>query len=170
MRYGQLNTNKRWSVLLGELKDELERWGVRDYVLPTYEESRLNGKVTLQMAKRGPWFPVSCGVFTHQSQGHEKNLAAIKEAIRAFRLADQRGISGVFKQVSQFLALPDPDDPYTVLGLAKAQNPTHQQIRDAYLEKVKATHPDRGGDSASFTRVQKAGEILGVAGLAGRQN
>jgi hypothetical protein len=41
-----------------------------------------------------------------------------------------------------------------VLGLPS--NATEQQIKEAYREKVKTVHPDMGGDSESFQRVNEA--------------
>jgi hypothetical protein len=41
-----------------------------------------------------------------------------------------------------------------VLGLPS--NATEQQIKEAYREKVKAAHPDMGGDSESFQQVKEA--------------
>lgn len=44
----------------------------------------------------------------------------------------------------------------TVLGLT--QPVTVEDVKQAYLEKAKAAHPDRGGDVKQFVRLQKAFE------------
>lgn len=49
----------------------------------------------------------------------------------------------------------DPSETaLAVLGLPS--NATEQQIKEAYREKVKTTHPDMGGDPESFQQVKEA--------------
>lgn len=47
-----------------------------------------------------------------------------------------------------------PEAALAVLGLPS--NATEQQIKEAYREKVKAVHPDMGGDPKSFQQVKEA--------------
>lgn len=54
-------------------------------------------------------------------------------------------------------ALPD-DTHYAVLGLAPGA--TAAEVRRAYLRRVAAAHPDKGGDRAAFDRVQAAHAVL----------
>jgi curved DNA-binding protein CbpA len=49
-------------------------------------------------------------------------------------------------------------DPYTVLGVSRGV--TQEELRDAYREKTKKHHPDRGGDEWAFRVVVRAYEIL----------
>ena len=49
-------------------------------------------------------------------------------------------------------------DPYTVLGVPRGA--TAEQIRDAYHQKSKKHHPDRGGDDWAFRIVVRAYELL----------
>lgn len=55
-------------------------------------------------------------------------------------------------------------NPYTVLGVKP--NATNEEIKRAYLKKVKKLHPDRQGGEASssiaFLRVQEAFELIGT--------
>lgn len=47
------------------------------------------------------------------------------------------------------------DDPYKVLGVAR--DASTEEIRRAYRQRAKETHPDvRGGDHKEFARVQRA--------------
>lgn len=50
------------------------------------------------------------------------------------------------------------DNPYDALGINK--DATHDEVRDAYRAKVKATHPDAGGSADEFSRVKAAAVIL----------
>lgn len=49
-------------------------------------------------------------------------------------------------------------DLYATLGVAR--DAKAGDIKDAYRRRVKATHPDRGGDEEKFRAIQKAWEIL----------
>ena len=161
MTLGSLNTKRTWTELLGDLRVELDKWNITDYVLPTYKVSKATGVVELSFARRGLWTPIRCGVFGSDYKGPERNLCAIKEAVRAIRLADQRGIADIFVQAAKALALPDPNDPYTILGVSREANA--DVARSAYLEGLKKNHPDHGGNVDAFQRVRAAGEKLGVA-------
>lgn len=108
MVLGNLNTTKTWVDLLAEVADELRKWGIRDYIPPTLQGSRRDGCVTLQLAREGVWFTISCSAFGRYPNGPERNLCAIREALRSVRLAEQRGIGQVFHQAAQILALPEP--------------------------------------------------------------
>lgn len=54
-------------------------------------------------------------------------------------------------------ALPE-DTHYAALGLAPGATPA--EVRRAYLRRVAAAHPDKGGDRAAFDRVQAAHAVL----------
>ena len=164
MKYGSLNTAKSWRDILAELVDELRKWGLDDYVLPTKRESEERGAVILKLAKNGVRTDVPCARFSHEWNGMERNLAGIKEAVKANRLADQRGIGAVFAEVAKLLALPsgDQEDPYAVLGISPGVDTDH--VKSAYRSRLFDTHPDRGGKREDYDRVRAAGMTLGVAG------
>ena len=148
MALGSLRTNKGWAELLREVREEFRKWGIGQVIYP---------------AKNGEWMDIKCGAFGG-TDGPERNLCAVREAVRGFRLADQRGIGSVFMDVSKLLALPEPHtggDPYSVLGVSRSAG--KDQLRRAYREQVKQTHPDQGGSQDEFIRVQEAGKALGVA-------
>ena len=160
MPLGYLTTNKSWSELHSEVKAEFERWGFEDVIYPTKRDSLNGGKVeVLVKPPNGEWEPIGCGAF-QGANGPERNLCAVREAVRAMSLADQRGIGTVLMQAAKLLMLPGGDD-YSVLGLTSSA--TQTDLRRAYLQRVKETHPDQGGDREEFLRVQRAGQNLGVA-------
>lgn len=49
---------------------------------------------------------------------------------------------------------------YGVLGVEPDVD--DEQLRKAYRQRLRATHPDTGGDAASFGRVQRAWELIGT--------
>jgi hypothetical protein len=49
-------------------------------------------------------------------------------------------------------------DPYWTLGVSKEC--THDEVKDAYRAKARATHPDRGGDELAFIRLHAAYEEI----------
>jgi hypothetical protein len=51
---------------------------------------------------------------------------------------------------------PDQLEFLTVLGLAPPV--TEEDVKQAYLDKAKSAHPDRGGDVENFKRLQDAFE------------
>lgn len=161
MTVGGLNTNRIWQQLMNDVLGELRLWDIVDYVLPTYRESCSTGSVKLTLARNGNWSEVQCQVFGTGDWGARRNLCAIKETLRSLRLADQRGIAGVFAAAAaNLLALPDPTDPYTILKIARGASP--EIIKRAYRDAVQRTHPDRGGNRGDFDRVQRAGQELGA--------
>lgn len=46
------------------------------------------------------------------------------------------------------------EEALNILGLS--ENPTNSEVKSAYREKAKETHPDRGGDKDKFKRVNRA--------------
>ena len=164
MVLGSLRTNKGWGELKEEVQAEFDRWGFHEVVFPTKKDALNSGAVTvLVKTKSGDWTDLKCAAFKG-SDGPERNLCAVREAVRGFRLADQRGIAALFADMTKLLALPSPEDdgdPYSALGVSGSAG--KDQLRRAYRERVKQSHPDHGGSQDEFIRVQEAGKALGVA-------
>ena len=164
MALGSLNTTKGWQELLAEVRTEFDKWGVKDVAYPTKKDALISGRVSvLVLGKNGDWQEIECGAFDGKN-GPERNLCAIREAVRGVRLADQRGIGQVLIGATQLLSLPaasEAPSAHAVLGVRP--NDTQETIRQAYRRRVKETHPDQGGDPDDFLQVQAAGRELGVA-------
>lgn len=163
MPVGGLNTTQTWDALLRELKEELRKWGVEDYHLPYKGDSERKGEVSLTMLLNGVEKTIGCSEFTHEYRGMERNLCALKEAIRGTRLADQRGILSLLAEVAQ-AALPalPAYEPRRVLGVSDGAGKS--EVRSAYHAKVLYYHPDQPtGNRPMFDLVHQAGKDLGVA-------
>ncbi|MCH7473907.1 MAG: hypothetical protein IIA27_04485 [Gemmatimonadetes bacterium] len=160
MTLGSLTTNQSWSSLLQQLQEELDKWGVEDYHLPYQGDARRLREVSLVLRIKGVEKTITCSVFAGQSKGEERNLCAIKEAVRAVRLADQRHIVGLLAEVAQLAAL-NAYDPWRVLGAEKDDLET---ARHYYHEKLKMYHPDNleTGSRPMLEVVQQAGRDLGL--------
>lgn len=163
MKLGSLQTNKSWDELLREVKLELSRWNIFEgVILPTKKDSLNSGKVSILVKPQGAeWDEIGCDRFSASYNGPEHNLCALREAIRAYRLADARGIGSVFAQMGKLLALGDPYDPQHILGIVPGMSA--DQMKDIYRAALKRTHPDTaGGNTEAFMRVKAAGEKMGL--------
>ena len=156
--YGQLSTAKTWTESLKDLSEELRKWSIEDYVLPTKKKCQEQGYVEMSFVLHGNWVKPRCARWKDGDwKWLERNLRAIFMAIQAARLADQRGIGEVFAQVAKHLALPDASakrDPYEVLGVPR--NVTRDVLRTAYRDAAKLAHPDQGGSDSEFRQVHDA--------------
>ena len=162
MAFGTLTTNRSWTDLIDDIIEEFRKWGVRrhDIILPKFQESSNTGSVLIEFLWANDWKKVSCSRFGMEHKGPQRNLCALREVIRSTRLADQRGIGKLLADMSSLTALPDPNDPYTVLGVPPGSDTEH--IKRAYHSVVKKAHPDTGGNREWFDKVQAAAQALGV--------
>ena len=160
-RVGDLRTTRTWPELLKDLQEVMQKWDKSDYLMPTKAKSETDGCVTFSYAIKGKWSePLKSGRFRRP----EENLAAIVLALDAVRKADQRGLGHLIAAASAPLALTGRSQrtPHEVLGLSPSATP--EQIKSAYMEKLKATHPDTGGNAEEFKAVMHAAEMLGLRG------
>lgn len=90
----------------------------------------------------------------------EENLWAIVLTIEALRMINRAGASELLERAfTGFEALPAPSDMdvwWRVLEVS--QTASKEEIQAAYYRKVKEVHPDKGGDSSQFIKIQRAYE------------
>ncbi|MCH4893970.1 DnaJ domain-containing protein [Sphingomonas sp. SFZ2018-12] len=83
------------------------------------------------------------------------NLQAIYHIIEARRTEMRHGGLHVVRQTFKgFTALPAPDDPWKLLGLAPGASA--DAIDKAYRERAKSAHPDAGGSADAMARLSWA--------------
>ena len=128
---------------------------MEDYILPYKSDAVRSGQVSLTLRVNGNEKTVPCSKFTGQPNGHEANLLALTQAVKATRLADQRGIGSILAEVSSLVAL-NAYDAWRVLG---AEENDLETARRYYHEKLKMYHPDNPdtGNRLMLEMVQKAG-------------
>ena len=156
---GQLNSNVSWSESLRDLKEIMDKWGKRDYILPTYDESKRNGVVLLKFAVNGVWDEIPSGRWPLEPA---KNLRALVLALDGARKADQRGLGMLFRHTARMMALTAGDGtPYKVLGVPEATT-DKTVLQAAFRAAIKRTHPDTGGKESDYEAVIAAGRALGM--------
>jgi len=91
----------------------------------------------------------------------QENLQAIKYVVESLRTIERHGGNKLFKTASTgFKALPEATSArhwYQVLQIP--ENASKAQINEAYKERVKTAHPDRGGTAEKLQEVVLAREI-----------
>ena len=153
-----VHTTQKWSALLAELADNMERWGLKDWLPPTWDRSFKEQRVTVSIARNGVYTPLVCG----SQSTPEKNLKALCIAIHSVRLAEARGIAFTMYEAMRIKALASGTSPYAVLGVQEGERDP-EKLRAAYRQKAKETHPDPGGEPKDFLAVQHAAEELAIA-------
>ena len=158
-RRGNLNTSKTWAQIARELQDEFRKWGIPDYHLPYKGDSVRLGSVSVAVKINGEERVLTCNRF-HEGNWPERNYLTIVLAVRAARLAEQRGLGSLFAAAAQLISLPEPNDPRHILGVS--QQASEPEILRAYRRKLLQVHPDHGGTREELERVMDAGKRLGV--------
>jgi hypothetical protein len=155
---GHLTTRKSWTRLLQDLQETMRKWGKKDWLPPTFQQSLDTRHVKVQYAVQGKWVVLD----SHKFRTPEQNLAAICEALDAVRKAEQRGLGELLAVASQVYALPEGDPSTLLAAIGAAPGATKEQQLTAFREALKRTHPDHGGNSFEFRKVMAAGEALGL--------
>lgn len=89
------------------------------------------------------------------------NLRAVGLAIEALRALERTGASEIIARAFRgFAALPaSTSRPWrVVLGIDPMKTPTSTELKEAYLAKARAAHPDRGGSHDAIVEINDAYE------------
>jgi hypothetical protein len=87
------------------------------------------------------------------------NLAAIAATLDAMRAIERHGGAEILDRAfTGFVALPAPEQPWQVLGVAREAS--REQIEDAHRRLAMKHHPDRGGSDAEMARINSARDAL----------
>lgn len=152
-----IRTSQRWSEILMELRDRLEKWGIKGYLLPGWEKSAQEKCVTVTIERNGTYYPITC----RSQPSPEQNLKALSIAIHNVALAERDGIAFTMSEAIRIKALTSGTSPFQILGVAEGER-DQERLRAAYRQKALETHPDRGGNPKDFIAVKQAAEQLGI--------
>ena len=147
--------------------EEIERIGGRDGVISTNIELKANGEpyavafgrlipdpgVVVYFKRNGKELCFACDCYHHV----QDNMQAIALTIHALRGIARWGTGDMMEAAFRgFTALPERAGSNWWETLGVAVNASEEQVKDAYRLLAKKHHPDTGGDSELFRRVQEA--------------
>lgn len=150
--------------MLAHLMDELDRLSAKDVVISTNRGAFSRAQpadpgVAVYFKRKDRDLCIACDRYSRV----EDNLHAIGLAVEAIRALERHGTGDMVDAAfSGFTALPEsvitpPPSPWwQVLGIDEHSD--KNAIKAAYKSKVKYAHPDTGGNSVAFARLQKAYE------------
>ncbi|WP_435143848.1 DnaJ domain-containing protein [Halobaculum sp. P14] len=158
-----------------DLSDEMDRIGVDDWRLSTaMEHQSRNPKypyagqaepddpgVVLRWSMNGNQYAVAADAYSRVRD----NLRCIGLYVAEKRKMESRPVTTGETEFAN-ARLPAGDDgeivadPPAHVVLEVSRDATESEIKQAYRERVKETHPDTGGDIEEFRRVERAKEVL----------
>lgn len=155
---------------LRALKYQVMRLGGRKLVVSTNLEVRRDGLLHFERGRPPP--DPGAAVYFFLGGGRAMcfacdrwdsvtdNLYAIAKTIEALRGIERWGTGDMVEQAfTGFLALPNPEQPWQVLGLASAY-PTRQEVQSAYRKLVNKYHEANGGSHEDMVRINTARDEL----------
>jgi hypothetical protein len=152
------------------LKDEVRRIGGKNLIISTNIPTKQNGDLYADYARYKLDDPGVAIYFKYNEKDvalccdqYEKvweNVQALAKAIEALRGLERWGVSDFLDRAfTGFKALPDTTlqekDIWQTLGLNEKPESTII-VHQAYKQQVKKVHPDVGGSSEAFHRLQQA--------------
>jgi hypothetical protein len=122
------------------------------------------GVIVSFASKHGP-LSYPCDTYTSWTD----NLRAIALALECLRAVDRYGVTRTGEQYRGWTALPAPARQMTKEDAVKFLETfidglitSPEEAKEAARAGAMATHPDRGGDTEKFNRLQQAKEVLGL--------
>lgn len=86
------------------------------------------------------------------------NLWAIAKHIEALRGQDRWGVGSLKQAFAGYTALPQKTEDSWNEVLGVEPNATMDEVKTAYRSKANIHHPDKGGTTEDFSRIQRAYE------------
>lgn len=131
------------------------RRGGQDIMYADQSAAKEDPGVAVYYTWKGEQYALACDRYTTVTD----NLQALNKTVNAIRGIERWGTGEMMKAAfSGFKALPEQSQSYSAWYevLEVSQNANVNQIKEAYRRKAMESHPDRGGNSETFNRVQTA--------------
>lgn len=184
-RFGRTDGSSNWRETMDVLKREVEYLGADNFILMadvTESQIRIDGQIRADARPSSPDVAVSiegkdgpllfaCGSFTTWRD----NVRAIALGLEALRKVDRYGITASDEQYRGFRALPparrlgtlEEAAQFILANSGQVDSPGNfmaiingSRRRFFYTEAAKRLHPDAGGTSEAFQRLQDARRVL----------
>lgn len=161
-------SNDGWmkSVTIATARDRLQReldlLGATGPILSTNVELRLDGQprsgradpvdpgVAIYFQLKGKPIALACDKWDRVAD----NIVALAKHIEALRGMDRWGVGTTAQAFTGYEALPSPEQWWEVLGVVRTASA--DDIRRAYRAAARTAHPDRGGTTAAWHRLNAA--------------
>lgn len=157
----KFNTGLR--VTRSDLKDQMRLLDVDEWRVEEVSGGQGDPGVVVRWIDDGQEYAAACDAYNTKTANLREAYMWIKET----RMREQRPVSTAADNFAA-AALPSGDDgegivvaepdPHDVLGVEPGA--TRDEIKEAYRERVKEAHPDKGGSNAEVKRVANAYESL----------
>ncbi|WP_435147199.1 J domain-containing protein [Halobaculum sp. P14] len=162
------------SDAIEDLAAQMDRLGVDDWRLSTAMDHQSRNPnypyanqpepddpgVVLRWSMDGDQYAVACDAYSRVRD----NLRTVGLYVAEKRKMEQRPVTTGATEFAN-ARLPSGDDtveaepaPHAVLGVDP--DASDDEVKRAFRERVKETHPDSGGDTEQFHRVQRAKEVM----------
>ena len=112
---------------------------------------------TLRFQAGGKWRERPCVMTCDKWNKVNYNLAAIAKDIEAQRARERWGCTNIEQAFRGYLAIPERCGVlpwWETLGVPSTASA--EQVKDAYKEKAKTTHPDKGGNREAWDSICRA--------------
>lgn len=165
-RYDRIGVGEGVKRILAELR----RMGLGDWQVVISSDVPLNREGLPRADARVPKDP-GVAVYWQKGKGHRcmaidrydrvaDNMAAIAATLEAMRSIERHGGADILDRAfTGFVALPNPEQPWQVLGLENS-HPSREDVEAAHRKLAMTHHPDRGGDGQTMARINAARDAL----------
>ena len=154
-----IDTDKTVSSTLADFRRLFADWAIEDWEPIPGKDGR---SYSVRYLKVGQWIEISSQLQPTKTM----NLRVCYQVIKYLKLWENRGVTGIARGVTfvgglvpvKDVAKEDYEQSCATLGVEP--DTSWEEIDRVYKVKAQFAHPDKGGDTERFKRIQKAYEYL----------